>query len=72
MILLRLSIAGQDNHPIVRRGQLDIDHLHRGEFFEHDFGGQSWRQHLQPVFQRDQQTIGQKRNKNMGFDSGSR
>ena len=25
---------------------------------------------LQPLFQRDQQTIGQKRNENMGFDSG--
>ena len=31
---------------------------------------QSRRQRLQPLFQRDQQTIGQKRNESMGFDSG--
>src|ERR1019366_8217131 len=41
-----------------------------GEFFEHDPRRQSRRQRLQPLFQRDQQTIGQKRNENMGFDSG--
>ena len=38
LILFRLSITGQDDHPIVRRGQFDIDHLHAGEFFEHDSG----------------------------------
>ena len=70
LILLRLRITGQDDHPIVRRGQFDIDHLHGGEFFEHDPRRQSRRQRLQPLFQRDQQTIGQKRNENMGFDSG--
>ena len=36
LILFRLSITGQDDHPIVRRGQFDIDHLHAGEFFEHE------------------------------------
>ena len=70
LILLRLCITGQDDHPIVRRGQFDIDHLHGGEFFEHDPRRQSRRQRLQPLFQRDQQTISQKRNENMGFDSG--
>jgi hypothetical protein len=71
LILFRLGITGQDDHPIVRRGQFDIDHLHGGEFFEHDSRRQSRRQRLQPLFQRDQQTIGQERNENMGFDSVS-
>jgi hypothetical protein len=70
LILLWFRITGQDDHPIVRRGQLDIYHLHGGEFFEHDPRRQSRRQRLQPLFQRDQQTIGQKCNENMGFDSG--
>ena len=65
-----LCITGQDDQPIVRGGQYDIDHLHRGEFFEHGPRRQSRRQRLQPLFQRDQQTVGQKRNENMGFDSG--
>jgi hypothetical protein len=57
LILLWLRITGQDNHPIVRRGQFDIDHLHRGEFFEHGHRRQSRRQRLQPLFQRDQQAM---------------
>jgi hypothetical protein len=36
LILLWLRITGQDDHPIVRRGQFDINHLHGGQFFEHD------------------------------------
>src|ERR1035437_9667441 len=44
LILLWLRITGQDDHPIVRRGQFDIDHLHGGEFFEHDPRRQSRRQ----------------------------
>ena len=70
LVLLRLRITGHDDHPIVRRGQFDIDHLHGGEFFEHGPRRQAWRQCLQPLLQRDQQTIGQKRNENMSFNSG--
>ena len=69
-ILLWLRITGQDDHPIVRRGQFDIDHLHGGEFFEHGPRRQARRQRLQPQLQRDEQTIGQKRDENMGFNSG--
>ena len=53
-ILLWLRITGQDDHPIVRRGQFDIDHLHGGEFFEHGPGRQARRQRLQPQLQRDE------------------
>ena len=69
LILLWLRITGQDDQPIVCSGQFDIDHLHGGEFFEHDPRRQSRRQRLQPLLQRDQQTISQKRNENMSVDS---
>src|SRR5450631_4464750 len=69
LILLWLGITGHDDHPIVRRGQFDINHLYGGELFEHGPRRQARTQGLQPLLQRDQQTIGQKRNENMGFNS---
>ena len=70
LILLWLRITGHDDYATVRRGQFDIDHLHGGELFEYGPRRQARRQCLQPLLQRDQQTIGQKRNENMCFNSG--
>ena len=70
MILLWLGVTGQEDQPIVCRGQFDIDHLDSGKFFEHGPSRQSGRQRLEALFERDLQTVGKKRHENVGFDAG--
>ena len=69
VIVFRLGMAGQDDRSAVGRGQLDVDHLDCGEFFEHGPRRQSRRQRLQPLLQRDHQRIGEERHEDMGLDA---
>ena len=46
--LLGLGVAGKDHVTAVGGRQMNIDHLHRRELFQHEAGGKSWRQIAQP------------------------
>ena len=62
---VRLRVSGQNQPAAVGGGNADIDHLNRGQFFQHGRGRESggMRQHV--MLQRDLKTVGQKRNQNV-------
>ena len=45
---LGLGISGQHQFPPVGRRQMDVDHLHRGEFLQRAARGQPGREPMQP------------------------
>jgi hypothetical protein len=48
---------------------MHIDHLQTGELLQHRSRCQSRRQSAQAMFQRDLQTVGDKRNEDVGIDT---
>ena len=70
VVLSRYTEPEKDQLLLLRQLKLQLPaQPPHGEFFEDDSRRQSRRQRLQPLLQRDQQTISQKRNENMSVDS---
>ena len=70
VIVLGFGMARKDHDSVVGRGQFDVDHLDRGELFQHGFGCQSRRQSLQPLLERHHQAIGEEGHEDVSFDAG--
>ena len=55
LLRFRLGIAGHDQPASVGGGQADIEHLDRGQFFQHGARGQARGAGGQPLLERDRQ-----------------
>jgi len=63
----RLRIARHDQPAPVGGGQADIEHLNRGQFFQHGAGCQPRGAGGQSLLERDRQGISQEGHKDVGF-----
>lgn len=68
---LGLGVAGQQQFASIGGGQMDVDHLHGGEFLQHTARRQPGRQGVEPALQRDVQAVSQERNEDVGLDRRS-
>lgn len=68
--LFRLGVTGQNHGAPVVGGQVDVNHLHRGELLQHRPGRKPGRQITQPPPQGHMQTVGQEGDEDVGFDAG--
>ena len=65
-----LGIAGEQQLAAVGGRQVDIDHLHGGELFQHAARRQPGRQRMQAPRKSDVQAIGQEGDEDVRFDAG--
>ena len=57
MILLGLSVAGENERAAVRRGEVNVQHLNGGELLKHGAGRQPRRQRTQALLQRHLEAV---------------
>ena len=65
---LRLGVPGQHQLPPVGRRQMDIDHLHGGELFQHTARGQPGCEGAEAALECHLQTVSQERDEDMSLD----
>ena len=69
MILLRLGVAGEDERASVRGGEVNVEHLDRGELFQNGARRQPWRQRTQTLLQRYLEAVGEERHEDVRLDT---
>ncbi len=69
MVFIGLRIPWQYKITPIGCGQMDINHLHGGQFFQYRSGCESWRQGSESVLECDLQAIGDERHEKMSFDA---
>ena len=65
---LGLGISGQHQFPPVGRRQMDVDHLHGGEFLQRAARGQPGGEPMKTALQRHLQAVRQERDEDMRLD----
>ena len=68
-VLFRLRVAAHHDLAAVAGGQVDVDHLHGGEFFQHGPRSQPAGGLAQPRFERDLEAVGEEANEGVRFDA---
>lgn len=68
-VFLGLGVAGHDDLAAVGGGQVDVEHLHGGELFEHGARGQPAGGAFEPGLEGHLQAVGEEGYEDVGMDA---
>ena len=71
-VFFRLGVTGEDDFEAVCCGEVDVEHLHGGELFEHGSWSQTAGAGFEAGLESDLQAVRQERDKDVGFRPADR